>query len=808
MQKHQPVEEELGIYEAIIASSDDAIVSKTLEGIITSWNPAAERLFGYNAQEAIGRHITLIIPVERHPEEVEILAKLRAGQHIEHFETVRQCKDGRRIEVSLSISPVKDRTGKVIGAAKIARDLSERRQAERARLHLAALVESADTSIIGKTSEGFITSWNLAAQRLYGYSAQEAVGQPITLIFPVERQQESAAIMHRIRQGERVELYETIRQRKDGSLVPVSVVVSPIYDQAGQLIGASDIAHDITERKRAETEQHLLEHLSHLLASTLDAQVMLTKVGDLLVEQWADWWSLDLVDAAGQITQKHVMHRDPELLRPVLLLRERLLLAPSAPLGVPHVVRSRKAELHSEISDEILIAGSSSQEGLEEVRQVRPRSAMVVPLLARDRTTGVISLVRTTSDKPYDMRDLALAQEVGRRVGLALEHARLYRDVQQGREQLAIILQGVADGIIVSTLEQDFLYANEVAAQMCEVSNAAELQTCSEEILHRIFLPMDEQEDGTSEWELPHRRVLVGEPEAQIILRARDKDQWVQIIARPVLAPDGTVSMAVSILHDITERMQVERRKDMFISMTSHELKTPVTSLKGFSYVLKRHLSKREDTQALSYLARMDVQFERLSRLINDLLDISRMQSGKLMLRVEPVDLDALIDETVETVQATTTTHHLAVQGQTGVKVMGDPERLGQVFINLLTNAIKYSPQAERVVVHRGLEAEKQQVEVRVQDFGIGIDPVHHQKIFERFYQVTDPEEKTYPGLGVGLYITSEIVTRHRGQMWVESRKGQGATFVVTLPRLEASLSATQPGENERGEGFDARKDG
>ncbi|GHO97366.1 hypothetical protein KSF_074140 [Reticulibacter mediterranei] len=807
MQRHQPVEEELGIYEAIIASSDDAIVSKTLEGIITSWNPAAERLFGYSAQEAIGQHITLIIPVERHPEEVEILAKLRAGQHIEHFETIRQRKDGRRIEVSLSISPVKNRAGRIIGAAKIARDLSERRQAERARLHLAALVKSADTSIIGKTSEGIITSWNLAAQRLYGYSAQEAVGQPITLIFPVDRQQESATIMQRIRRGERVELYETIRQRKDGSLVPVSVVVSPIYDQAGNLIGASDIAHDITDRKRAEQEQRLLEHLSHHLASTLDAQVMLTKIGDLLVGQWADWWNLDLVDAAGQITHQHVMHRDPELLRPVHLLRERLLLAPSSPLGVPHVVRSGQAELYPEISDEIFVTRSSREE-LAVARQVRPRSAMFAPLLARDQITGILSLVRTTSDKPYDARDLALAQEVGRRVGLALEHARLYRDVQQGREQLAIILQGVADGIIVSTPEQDFLYANEVAARMCGLSSATELQGCSEEILHRIFRPVDEQEDGTGGWELPHRRVLAGKPEAQITLHAQGKDQWVQVIARPVLAPDGTVSMAVSILHDITERMQVERRKDTFISMTSHELKTPVTSLKGFSYVLKRHLSKREDAQALSYLERMDVQFERLSRLINDLLDISRMQSGKLMLRVEPVDLDALIDETVETVQATTATHHLAAQGQTGVQVMGDPERLGQVFINLLTNAIKYSPQAERVVVHRRLEAEGQQVEVRVQDFGIGIDPVHHKKIFERFYQVTDREEKTYPGLGIGLYITSDIVARHRGRMWVESRKGQGATFVVTLPRLEASLSATQPGGNERGERFDVRKDG
>jgi signal transduction histidine kinase len=160
------------------------------------------------------------------------------------------------------------------------------------------------------------------------------------------------------------------------------------------------------------------------------------------------------------------------------------------------------------------------------------------------------------------------------------------------------------------------------------------------------------------------------------------------------------------------------------------------------------------------------------------------MQSGKLALRAEPCDLDALIDETVENVQAATSTHRLLIEGRTGAQVFGDKERLGQVFVNLLTNAIKYSPRVDKVLVHLCKEGERQQAIVSVQDYGIGIDKTHHEKIFERFYQVTDPEEKTYPGLGIGLYISSEIVTRHHGQMWVESSKGTGSTFYVALPIL------------------------
>jgi signal transduction histidine kinase len=188
----------------------------------------------------------------------------------------------------------------------------------------------------------------------------------------------------------------------------------------------------------------------------------------------------------------------------------------------------------------------------------------------------------------------------------------------------------------------------------------------------------------------------------------------------------------------------------------------------------------------------MDAQLNRLTKLISDLLDISKIQAGKLELQEEPVDLTALVHETGENVQGTTTTHLITIEAASGICVMGDRDRLGQVLINLLTNAIKYSPRANSVILRAVTDGEC--VTVSVQDFGIGIADAYHQQIFERFYQVTEPQEQTYPGLGIGLYIVRDIVKRHHGEIRVESSKGNGSTFFFTLP-LYAAESSDDTGE-------------
>jgi PAS domain S-box-containing protein len=249
---------------AIVDSSDDVILSKDLNGIVTSWNVAASRLFGYPAEEMIGASILKLIPEHLHSDEKIIIDHIRAGRRLEHFETERMTKDGRLVEVSLTISPVKDEQGSVIGASKILRDISARKQMEQKQrelakhaAELAAIVDSSDDVILSKDLDGTIKSWNSAASRLFGYSAEEMIGQSILKLIPEDLRDEERRIIETIRAGQRVERFDTVRLTKDGRLVEVSLTVSPIKDDQDRVIGASKILHDISDRKRME--QSLLQ---------------------------------------------------------------------------------------------------------------------------------------------------------------------------------------------------------------------------------------------------------------------------------------------------------------------------------------------------------------------------------------------------------------------------------------------------------------------------------------------------------------------------------------------------------------------
>jgi PAS domain S-box-containing protein len=243
------------ILAAIVDSSDDPIISQTLDGVITSWNRGAEQMFGYSAAEAIGQHITLIIPPELHAEEDDVLANLRRGEKINHYATVRQARDGRRLDISLTVSAIKDAQGRIIGVSKVARDISAQKQAYEERERLAAIVDSSDDAIVGKTLEGIITSWNRGAEQMFGYSAAEAIGQHITSIIPPELHAEEDDVLAHLRRGEKIDHYETVRQAKDGRKLDISLTVSPITNAQGRIIGASKVARDISARKRADEER-------------------------------------------------------------------------------------------------------------------------------------------------------------------------------------------------------------------------------------------------------------------------------------------------------------------------------------------------------------------------------------------------------------------------------------------------------------------------------------------------------------------------------------------------------------------------
>lgn len=224
---------------------------------------------------------------------------------------------------------------------------------------------------------------------------------------------------------------------------------------------------------------------------------------------------------------------------------------------------------------------------------------------------------------------------------------------------------------------------------------------------------------------------------------------------------------------------QATKMRETFISIASHELKTPITSLKVYTQVLLQQAQRQGDTNMSRYLSKMDQQVEKMNKLIKDLLDVSRMQLGKLTFRLEYFDIDELAKEVVDAIQLTTKNHFIIISGKGG-KVYGDKDRIGQVIINLLINAIKYSPDADKVVVR--LSRLGQKVVVNVKDYGIGIEKKNQDKIFQRFYQIDNSPTPTTAGLGIGLYISTEIVKRHGGNLWVESTKGKGSTFSFAIP--------------------------
>ena len=243
------------ILAAIVSSTDDAIIGKDLYGAITSWNQAAERTFGYTANEAIGQSINLIVPAHLQQEEDDVLRHIRAGERIGHYETIRLAKSGSIVQISLTVSPIKTPDGTIVGASEIARDIAGTDHSHRDALRLAAIVDSSEDAIVGKNLNSIVTSWNVAAEQMFGYAAAEIIGKSVRLIIPDDRQHEEDDVLRRIRDGQRIEHFETIRCTKDGTLVPVSLTISPSRNERGVVIGASQIARDIRDRIRADEER-------------------------------------------------------------------------------------------------------------------------------------------------------------------------------------------------------------------------------------------------------------------------------------------------------------------------------------------------------------------------------------------------------------------------------------------------------------------------------------------------------------------------------------------------------------------------
>ena len=412
---------------------------------------------------------------------------------------------------------------------------------------------------------------------------------------------------------------------------------------------------DITVRKVAEERLQLLNAVSTLLVSSLDHEITLQEIARLLVPAQADYCRIALLDNQQQIKEITVNHVDPEKNKLVQALYEQYKDRSRSTHGLQKILATGQAELISVVSQDILETTRDNPTLFALVDMLSLRSYMGVPLIARGKTIGAITFSSIQPHRHYTNDDLLFAQEVARRIALALDNVHLYK-------------------------------------------------------------------------------------EAQNAIRLRDE----------------------------------------FIATASHELRTPITSLKMYTQVLQKRFARQGEENLTRSLTKMDAQIAKLTLLIEDLLDVSKLELGKVAFRQEAFDLNEVIAETVEHVQSISTRHQIRVEGKIALPLWGDKERIGQVLTNFLINAIKYSPEADAVIVH--VEQEQEMAVVSVQDFGIGIAKEHQQHIFDRFYRVNDPEERTYPGLGIGLHIAYEIIMRHGGTMRVVSEKGKGSLFCFTLP--------------------------
>lgn len=268
-------------------------------------------------------------------------------------------------------------------------------------------------------------------------------------------------------------------------------------------------------------------------------------------------------------------------------------------------------------------------------------------------------------------------------------------------------------------------------------------------------------------------------------LKMLTTDEFYKISQTSGTYADIVVSKIAFTFHEYfsSKKNEQEKLKNEFIGIASHELKTPLTSVKAFGQVLQQRFAHIGDEKSALLLRKMDAQLDKLSGLIADLLDVTKIETGKFHFHKVYFDFNELVRETVEEMQRTSLKHKLILKLDKTKSYFGDRDRIGQTIINLLTNAIKYSPQADTILIKS--EVSKAEIKVSIQDFGVGIPKFAQDKIFEQFYRVSGKNEETFAGMGIGLYVSAEIIRRHQGKIWVESKKGKGSTFCFALPIKE-----------------------
>lgn len=722
-----------GIFE----NAGDAVITKTLDGRINSWNRAAEELYGYTAAEAIGRDISMLAPAGHDDEIPEILARIEAGERVAHFETVRQRRDGSIVHVSLSVSPILDAAGAVSGASVIVRDVSERRRAE---MRFRALVDAAPDAMVIVDGSGLIELVNAQAETLFGYRREELIGQPVEMLVPVRFRAQHPSHRDGYLRSPRVRPMgagiELEGLRKDGSEFPVEISLSPIETDEGTTVAAT--IRDVTERKQA------MAMFRGLLEAAPDAIVGVDSTGRirLVNAQTEAVFGYARDELIGQLVEILI----PEERRPAHPAhRERYFAEPrTRPMGAGLDLVARRRD-GTQFPVEISLSSIETTDGLlvsAAIRDVTERAqaeAMFRGLVesAPDAmvivdSEGRIQLVNAQTEKLFghDRGEL-----IGKPVEVIVPPRFRGRHPQH---RLGYTKQarprGMGAGLELRGLRKDGTeFPVEISLSPLETSNGIVVSAAIRDVTER------------SEAEAARRAALEREQEASQRLR------------------------------------EVDRLRSDFLSTVSHELRTPLTAIKGFSHLL---VDEKADQMALAdkeqLLKRIAASADRLDYLINDLLDFSRLERGLIKVTPESVGLHDLVVRAMERIGPVVERHGVQVEIDPSLAVMADPMTFSRVIENLVSNAAKFSEPGSTITV-RATPADRT-IDLVVADEGDGIPAEEIDRIFDRFYRVGG-ETNRKPGTGIGLAIVKEFTEAQSGRIAVSSVVGEGTEITVTMPR-------------------------
>ncbi len=353
------------------------------------------------------------------------------------------------------------------------------------------------------------------------------------------------------------------------------------------------------------------------------------------------------------------------------------------------------------------------------------------------------------------------------------------RELKKSEQKYISIFSTLTEGIALQDTNGKILATNQSASRILNLS-IAEIEEHSVDskkwgsYIHEdgsLFLPEDFPCVIAAKTGKPQKHIIMG------ILKKKGT-AWIIVNSIPLLDNSGTPYAIASSFEEITEQKELDKQKDEFISIASHELKTPLTTIKSFTEILKMKFSKEE--KALQYLDKMNEEIDRLTSLVNELLDVSKIQAVGLTLNKESVQVDKFINEVTEDVQTTNTQHKILNKNKSQTKVLMDKYRIYQVLINLINNAIKYSPKSDKISVYT--QEKPDRIIFCVKDSGIGISKRDKKKVFDAFFQASTTIRQSHSGLGLGLHIAKDIVTRHGGEISVYSKKGVGSIFKFYLP--------------------------